>query len=206
MKDPAVLSGIYKIQSKIKPNRIYIGSAKDINGRWIRHISELNRNIHNNKKLQNHSNKYGLDDLKLEIIHSCSECELVDLEQFYLDSHKTYFNILRNAYSLLNFKHSEETKEYLRRINKGHKMTPEQNNKNRIAQIGKPPIYPKGTKFSIDHRNHISEARKRKVINISNNEIFNSIRDAAIFLGIKYQTLYAKLSGHNKNNTTLKFI
>jgi group I intron endonuclease len=199
------ISGIYKIQSILYPERLYIGSAKDINGRWIRHKSELKRDIHNNKKLQNHINKYGLDDLRFETLCICSENELTNLEQFYLDSYKTYFNILRNAYSLLNFKHSEETRQYLSKINLGHKMTPKQNEKNRIAQIGKPPIYPKGTKFSESHRKNISEAKKRKVINIENNEIFNCINDAAIHLGMKYQTLYAQLSGHNINKTTLIF-
>ena len=204
MKAPAVLSGIYKIQSTIYPERIYIGSAKDINGRWIRHKSELNRNIHNNKKLQNHVNKYGLDDMKIEIICLCTENELVALEQFYLDSYNTYFNILRNAYSLLNFKHSEETIEHLKQIHLGHKMTAEQNENNRLARLGK-PVWSKGIKFTIEHRNHIAEARRRKVINITTNEIFNSIGDAANYLGIKYVTLYAQLSGHNINKTTLKF-
>jgi DNA-binding NtrC family response regulator len=88
MKDPAVLSGIYKIQSTIHPDRFYIGSARNIKGRWQLHISEV---------------------------------------------------------------------------------------------------------------------RKRKVINITTNEIFNSIGDAANYLGIKYQTLYAQLSGHNINKTSLKF-
>ncbi len=29
------ISGVYKIQSKIKPERIYIGSSVNINSRWI---------------------------------------------------------------------------------------------------------------------------------------------------------------------------
>jgi group I intron endonuclease len=199
------ISGIYKIQSILYPERLYIGSAKDINGRWMRHKSELKRNIHNNKKLQNHINKYGLDDLRFETLCICSENELTKLEQFYLDSYKTYFNILRNAYSLLNFKHSEKTKIYLSEINLGHKMTPEQNLKNSIARKGK-PVYIKGTKFTESHRNRISEAKKRKVVDVVTNEIYNSIGDAASYMGVKYQTLYAKLSERNFNNTTLKFV
>ena len=83
-------------------------------------------------------------------------------------------------------------------------MTPEQNENNRLARLGK-PVWSKGVKFTIEHRNHIAEARKRKVINTSTNEVFNSIGDASNYLGIKYQTLYAQLSGHNINKTTLKF-
>jgi len=205
MKDPAVLSGIYKIQSICKPERIYIGSAQNIKGRWQLHISELRRNRHGNGRLQNHYNKYGASDLHFSVICKCSIEKLIIMEQKYIDETKPYFNILKNAYSLLNFKHSEETKEYLRNINLGHKMTQEQNEKNRLARLGK-PVWSKGVKFTIEHRNRIAEARKRKVINIINNEIFNSISDAANYLGIKYQTLYAKLSNRNINNTTLKFI
>jgi predicted DNA-binding protein (MmcQ/YjbR family) len=57
--------GIYKIQSVIKPERIYIGSAKNIRIRWNIHTSNLKLNRHENKKLQNHYNKYGVNDLKL---------------------------------------------------------------------------------------------------------------------------------------------
>jgi group I intron endonuclease len=204
MKDPAVLSGIYKIQSVVHPDRCYIGSAQNIKGRWLLHISELRRNKHGNNRLQNHFNKHGESDLQFSLIVGCDKENLISYEQFYIDSLDPYFNILKIAGSALNFKHSEETIKYLRQIHLGHKMTPEQNENNRLARLGK-PVWSKGVKFTIEHRNHIAEARKRKVINTSTNEVFNSIGDASNYLGIKYQTLYAQLSGHNINKTTLKF-
>ena len=54
-----IISGIYKIQSIIKPERCYIGSAVNIQKRWRDHKRELRNNKHSNKKLQNHCNKYG---------------------------------------------------------------------------------------------------------------------------------------------------
>lgn len=53
------ISGIYKIQSKVKPERIYIGSAVNIRHRRNQHFSSLSLNNHHNKKLQYHYNKYG---------------------------------------------------------------------------------------------------------------------------------------------------
>jgi group I intron endonuclease len=204
MKDPAVLSGIYKIQSNVHSDRCYIGSAQNIKGRWQLHISELRRNKHKNGRLQNHFNKYGESDLQFSLVVGCDKENLISYEQFYIDSLGPYFNILKIAGSALNFKHSEETIKHLRQIHLGHKMTPEQNENNRLARLGK-PVYPKGTKFSELHKKHIAEAKMRKVKDFSTDVIFNSIGEAANFLDIKYQTLYAQLSGHNINKTTLKF-
>ena len=69
------ISGIYKIQSKIKPERIYIGSAVNMSNRIIKHKQDLKKNIHCNNKLQNHYNKYGLADLIFSILMSCSKEE-----------------------------------------------------------------------------------------------------------------------------------
>jgi hypothetical protein len=52
------ISGIYKIQSIINPERVYIGSAISIRNRWCTHKSELKGNKHHSPKLQNHYNKY----------------------------------------------------------------------------------------------------------------------------------------------------
>lgn len=41
---------------------------------------------------------------------------------------------------------------------------------------------------------------------LDTNEIFKSIREAADFIGISPSTLRAKLSGQNKNNTTLRYL
>ena len=204
MKDFSI-SGIYMIKSRLYPNRFYIGSAQNIRQRWLLHQSELKRNKHKNNRLQNHYNKYGEDDLIYLILVGCQKENLVAYEQFYIDMLNPYFNILKNAYSLLNFKHSEITKEYLRQINLGHKMTKEQNEKNRLARLGK-PVFPKGTKFSESHRKNIAKAKMRKVINTKTHEVFNSVGDAANTLGIRYNTFYAQLSGYNINKTNFKFL
>ena len=55
-------SGIYKIQSKCKPDRIYIGSAINIEGRKRAHFSRLKHGYHHSIKLQRHYDKYGYEE------------------------------------------------------------------------------------------------------------------------------------------------
>lgn len=113
------LSGIYKIQSKCKPERCYIGSAVNIHARWIRHRWELLTGVHPSGKLQRHYDKYGISDLQYSVLICCEKDSLITTEQFYLDSHKAYFNVCKNAGSVLGIKRSEETKLKIGKANKG---------------------------------------------------------------------------------------
>lgn len=102
-------SGIYKIQSVIKPERIYIGSAVNITSRWALHLRELGKNNHHSSKLQNHVNKYGIADLSFIIIEPCFPEWLIMREQYYMDALKPYFNICKIAGSALGIKRSVES-------------------------------------------------------------------------------------------------
>lgn len=101
--------GIYQIQSKQKPERIYVGSATNIRKRWDNHKEDLRKNTHGNKRLQNHYNKYGEDDLLFSVLLGCDREELLKYEQFFIDSLNPYFNICRIAGNRLGVKDSEET-------------------------------------------------------------------------------------------------
>lgn len=81
------------IQSKTKPERIYIGSSVNIHSRWSHHRGNLLRKTHDNGRLQNHVNKYGLDDLQFSVIVGCPEDTIIAHEQFYIDSLIPWFNI-----------------------------------------------------------------------------------------------------------------
>jgi group I intron endonuclease len=104
------ISGIYKIQSKIKPERIYIGSSINIKTRWFDHLNHLRKNKHHSKKLQNHFNKYSETDLQFSILLSCDKDDLIKHEQFFIDIYKPWFNCSPTAGNCLGVKHSEETK------------------------------------------------------------------------------------------------
>jgi group I intron endonuclease len=114
LKLPTVFIGIYKIESKIKPERIYIGSSIDIDGRWVMHRSDLLKNKHSSIKLQRHYNKYGADDLLFSIIVECNKEDLLRHEQFFIDSYNPYFNVCKVAGSSLGIKRSAETIQKLK--------------------------------------------------------------------------------------------
>lgn len=113
--------GIYKIESKIKLERIYIGSAANINNRWSCHIKDLRKNKHGNKKLQNHYNKYSESDLQFSILLGCNKIDLVKIEQYYIDSYNPWFNICKIAGSPIGVKRSIETKNRMSDSRKGIK-------------------------------------------------------------------------------------
>jgi len=163
-------STIYKIESKLKPERCYIGSAVDVQQRWRCHLHLLRKNKHDNNKLQNHYNKYGELDLVFIIIEPCFPQFLIIREQFYIDTLKPWFNIAKIAGSQLGFKHSEETirNNSLAKIgNKnmlGKHHSKESNEKNRQSHLGKKLLF-KRKRLSEDDRKKMSEnklGKKRK--------------------------------------------
>lgn len=112
------LSGVYKIKSKIKPDRIYIGSSNDILQRWNRHLCNLKHNKHSSKKLQNHYNKYGKQDLLFSILFVCND-DLIECEQFFMDSYKPWFNNVLTAGSNRGHKFNADYGERISKNQKG---------------------------------------------------------------------------------------
>jgi group I intron endonuclease len=122
------ISGIYQMQSKIKPIRIYIGSAVNINDRWRCHLKDLKKQKHHSKKLQNHYNKYGESDLQFSILLGCEISDLIRIEQYFLDSHNPYFNTCKIAGSCLGIKRSKETRQKQSLLKKDKPLSEEHRN------------------------------------------------------------------------------
>lgn len=198
-------SVIYKMYSINCPSIFYIGSAIDFSKRKIRHRHQLKKGIHKNIRMQRIYDKYGKDSIRFDVIELVSDINfIIKREQYFIDTLNPKINILKTAGSCLGFKHKEETKLYLSSINKGKKMSLEQVINNSLAQKGNKNA--QGSRKSLIERKHLSEIKKRKVKNICTGKIYNSIGDASCEVGIKYSTLYAKLSGRNSNTTNLCFL
>jgi group I intron endonuclease len=154
-------AGIYKITSSIKPERIYIGSAVDINIRWKKHLSNLRLNKHHSKKLQNHFNKYGEYDFQFSILFECNESELICNEQIYIDKFNPWFNISPTAKSRLGIKVSQETIIKMKGNNNGHGckgkiVSLEARNNMSISHIGKNT----GKENSFYNKHHSDETKE----------------------------------------------
>jgi len=103
---------IYKISSKRNINKYYIGSSINFNNRKNKHLTNLKNNKHVNAKLQNHANKYGLEDLEFSILEILYDSSLLVIrEQFFIDLLLPVFNIRLIAESNLGLKHTVKAKE-----------------------------------------------------------------------------------------------
>ena len=150
------MSGIYKIESKIKPGRIYIGSAVSVKHRWAVHLHTLRKNKHHSRKLQRHYNKYGEEDLVFIIVELCLPQFLIVREQYYLDNGKAYFNNCKIAGSPLGIKHSiEDNRKNSERL-RGRVFSDETRRKISEAKAGVP--------LTEEHRKKLSQIKKGKGI------------------------------------------
>jgi group I intron endonuclease len=97
-------SGIYKIESSTNGN-IYIGSAVNLLRRFSIHKRDLKKESHHSKILQNHVNKYGLNDLIFSVLEAVDIENLVKREQHYINSLHPQFNVCKIAGTCLGVKH-----------------------------------------------------------------------------------------------------
>lgn len=132
------VSGVYKIQSTIKPSRIYIGSSFDILKRWKNHLWLLEQNRHHSVKLQNHVNKYGVTDLTFNILELSFSYAAVDREQYYINLLDPYFNCSKFATLIGNQDKSITTRVKIGNSNRGKKRSEEQNK--RMSELLSSPI------------------------------------------------------------------
>jgi group I intron endonuclease len=145
-------SGIYQIQSKIKPERIYIGSAVRLNKRWYSHLGLLRKGMHHSTQLQNHYNKYGESDLQYIVLITCDRDELIKNEQSFIDNLNPWFNVSKTAGSPLGVKHSDKSRK---NMSDAH-----------IGQVawnkGKKSSIETRLKLSLSHKGQISHNKGRK--------------------------------------------
>lgn len=140
------LSGIYKIQSIVN-GKIYVGSAVNLHNRKKDHFNGLKKNKHGNGYLQNHTNKYGLNDLEFHVIEFCLIENLINREQYHIDTLHLFdenkkplgFNLSPTAGSNLGVTFSKETCEKISNSQKGKIITPEQRQQTSQTLMGNIP-------------------------------------------------------------------
>lgn len=130
------IAGVYMIRSLVKPNRFYIGSAASILQRWNAHKSDLKKNSHHSIKLQRHFNKYGSHDLVFSVIWLCSRENILEEEQYFIDTLEPYFNSSLTAGSVEGLKHSAKSIKLISIANTGRKQSEEEKLKRSLSLIG----------------------------------------------------------------------
>ena len=160
-------SGIYKIIN-LSNLKFYIGSSKNIQQRWLRHLKDLKNNCHHNIHLQRSFNKYGIDNFHLEIIEATSD--LLNREQYYLDLWKPYYPTGYNigvrssgGDNISNHPNKEDIKQKISTTMKKRYQNESIDKKNQRSEKVKGKLNPNfGKKWSESQRQKASNFRKDK--------------------------------------------
>ena len=198
--------GIYKITSP--SNKIYIGQSINIEKRFNGYLKDKTKYL-NQKRLLNSINKYSVENHIFEIIEECCINELNIKERYWQE----YYDVL-NANGLncklqkifdKSGKLSEETKIKIGNANRGKK--PRLGMINSIEMNLKISNSHKGKKISNESKIKMSNSskRKRKIIDLNTNIIYESIKIVSIEFNINYGTLKSYLRNIIPNKTTFKY-
>lgn len=129
--------GVYEIVNRVNGKR-YVGSSKNIESRWGEHRRAAEKGNHHAIAFRRAWKKYGEDAFLFRIIEECDEEYLIDVEQKHLDSGFDY-NSSPTASNCLGVKHSDETKEKVRRATiKRNIENPDMLDRFRYSNLGKP--------------------------------------------------------------------
>lgn len=96
MKELKNKVGIYMIQNN-RTGDSYIGSSKTLSRRLRDHFRKLKKGNHENPFIQNSYNKYGKDAFVYTILEFCTEEQLRNREQHFVDSLNPKFNIIKEV-------------------------------------------------------------------------------------------------------------
>lgn len=155
---------IYKIQSKVRPYKFYIGSTICFYSRFNSHINSLKRKKHKNPKLQSHFNKYGIEDLDFSIIEEVENKDiLIEREQYWLDKLKPIFNVCKTADRPPEFVRDIAYRAKMSAAKKGKPHRSECSAEKSKRQKGRKPFnifHTEATKLKIS----LNSAKTRKVI------------------------------------------
>lgn len=165
-------SGIYCILN-IKAKKAYIGSAVNLGKRIYQHIYKLVRQKHENDHLQKAWNKYENISFVFIVLEYCEINKLIEKERTWInqfDFENELYNICKEARNRLGTKHSEESKQKMRKVwenrsievknkinesKKGRIVSEETKEKMRIKLAGR--------KFTEETKIKMQEARKKRI-------------------------------------------
>lgn len=160
--------GIYKIENKIN-GKVYIGQSINIERRWREHNCNY---INSSTVLYKAIRKHGIANFTFEIIHTCSENELNELEIYYIEKYNSFaYNSGSNGYNM-TFGGDNNTRGRI--VSKSQKVKTSLTAKERLKNRKNHPL---------------------SKVTVCDNIEFDSIKDCAEYLNIKYETMRGYVSG-----------
>jgi group I intron endonuclease len=156
-------SGIYQILNKVN-GKSYVGSAVDIEKRWIVHRSNFNNNKREHPYLHNAWDKYGEEAFQFNVLEYVQNPQwLIEIEQYWIDFLETAnplfgYNACPIAGNNMGLKLREETKIKIGMAHKGKIVSEETRKKLSDANKGRNNWL--GKKLSEKHKQSLSAAAK----------------------------------------------
>lgn len=200
--------GIYSWINNLNGNT-YVGSGANLAKRMGDYFNQSEL-VRNPRPIHLALLKYEHNNFTLEILEYCSKDMLIEArarEQYYLDLLNPEYNILKHAYSLLGYKHSEENiakfklkkiseehKELLSSIHTGKNINQETRDKLSLATTN----YKNNNPLTIEALANIRaktierEGVSVTVLNTETKElkVFTNQTEAGAFLGVSRQAVY----------------
>tara|TARA_R110000868_G_C10727291_1_gene751293 strand:+ start:35 stop:646 length:612 start_codon:yes stop_codon:yes gene_type:complete len=196
--------GIYKITNP--SGKIYIGSSKNIEQRWLGYKSIKNKS---QTKLYNSFKKYGVNNHKFEIVKICLEKDLFKYEHKISNKYNVLgengLNCVIVGHKEIKNNYSVQTKQKMSDIKKkifgvthpmyGRKLSETTKIKISTSLIGK--------QRSESSKLKQSKTMNKIVVNLNSGIFSESCKEAAVMYNLCPCDLSRKLSGKKKNKTNL---
>lgn len=202
------ISGVYKILNTVNKS-FYIGSSIDIYRRVQVHFWALQNNKHVNKYLQADYDEFKIDAFVVELIEHVEDVNLLtEKEQYWMNIEDVIhygYNKYPTALNSLGRKHTKEARKKMKESHKN--ISNETRTKLSKANSGiNNPMYGKhhssksrvkisnatkgkrkGISLTDEHKRKLSESnnKKRRVICVETQQIFESIIMATKWVGLK---------------------
>jgi len=114
IKDNKGKSGVYR-WTNLTNGKSYIGSSVSLSRRLALYYNlNLLTKFRQNSLIHKAILKYGYSRFKLDILEYCDRKDVIMREQYYMDTFKPEYNILKFAGSAIGFVHSSEAIEKIR--------------------------------------------------------------------------------------------
>lgn len=205
LKDEKDKSGVYLLVNNINGN-IYIGSSINLANRMR---SYLNNNFllskQNNKMpIVKALLKYDQSNFSLLILEYADPVNLTSRETSYITSLMPYYNVLKQGYSSLGYRHTEETKGLLSELAKNRIHSDKTKNLIAKALTGENnPFYNKN--YSIETKLRMIEANSSYPVYVYNSfhellVIFPSVKTLAKLIKSNHVTIVSNI----KNETIFR--
>lgn len=201
--------GIYKITNTLT-NKIYIGQSIDIEKRWEAHKLTINNsNIEAyERELYKDMRIFGLNNFSFEIIEECSFEELNEKEKYwiqYFNSYEEGYNNTRGGSGTLKYDYDKvkelwqqglTTKEISMQMNINYAQT---NIILGILGISNKEKYNRNSSSNDSHSRYSKKVYQKDLLTHAIINVFESVSEAAQFLGIERSTFREALQKHNNN-------